>query len=75
MDDDQQQAKLQAELKELQLKRDAYQLSRDDISRILALEWQLNCTFDQWDNYDKFLSPEEKSPKLGHKPPNPRLSK
>jgi hypothetical protein len=67
VNEEQNLAKLQAELKELQLKRDAYQLSRDDITRILGLELQLNGTWDEFDNYEKFLSPDERFPKAGAK--------
>jgi hypothetical protein len=52
--------KLREELELLQLKMKRRELSRLDVQRILALEWHLNGTWDEIDNYDQYLAPGAK---------------
>jgi hypothetical protein len=50
----------QNELALLLQKKSQRELSRLDVQRIMELEWVLNGTWDEVDNYDKYLSPEAK---------------
>jgi hypothetical protein len=52
--------KLQEELRSLQEKAKRRELSRLDVQRILALEWDLNGTWDEISNYEEYLAPGAK---------------
>jgi len=50
----------QIEFALLSAKMKRHELSRLDVQRILALEWRLNGTWDELDNYDQYLAPGAK---------------
>jgi hypothetical protein len=50
---------LEQELELLLQKKERRELTRADVSRIMALNWQLYCILDEIDNYLEFLKPEE----------------
>ena len=53
---EQERSVLEQELELLLQKKERHQLTRADILRIMALNWQL---YGEIDNYEKFLRPEE----------------
>ena len=57
-----QQSDLEQELKSLLQKKERREFTRCDISRIMALNWQLYCELDEIENYLSFLKPEERFP-------------